>query len=181
MPYHHGDLPGAIVSAAHRRLRDTPDEPLSVRELARDVGVSPNAPYRHFGDRDGLLRAVAAEGYRLAARRLAETTGADGVAETWQSMAAAEPALVELMASLPPGSATDEGLQAAIAEWLGEVTRALDREVRSDDPGEVIRRAIACWAALQGLSSLRRSGALAMVDDWLLPETGGLARRLARE
>lgn len=182
MPYHHGDLPRAIIAAARRRLRVEPGQGLSIRELAREVGVSPNAPYRHFADRDALLRAIAAEGYRVAALRLAtDGRGADGAAETWRLMATEEPALVELMTSLPPGSATDDGLQAAIGEWLGELIRAVEGDVRSDDPGEAIRLAIACWAAFHGLSSLRRSGALAMIDGWLLPEAGELASRLVRE
>ena len=68
--YHHGNLGPALIAAA-RQLLDT-DGPgaVSLREAARRVGVSATATYRHFTDKDHLLAAVAAEGYREFADKL---------------------------------------------------------------------------------------------------------------
>lgn len=59
--YHHGDLERALVDAALTAIADHGVERLTLRDLARRLGVSPGAPYRHFADKDALVRAVAAE------------------------------------------------------------------------------------------------------------------------
>lgn len=57
--YHHGDLPKALIEAASAIIAESGIEGLSVRDVARKVGVSPGAPFRHFPTRDALLAAVA--------------------------------------------------------------------------------------------------------------------------
>ncbi|WP_300043137.1 TetR/AcrR family transcriptional regulator [uncultured Paracoccus sp.] len=57
--YHHGDLPKALVAAASAIVTESGVATLSVREVARRVGVSPGAPFRHFSSREALLAAVA--------------------------------------------------------------------------------------------------------------------------
>ncbi len=57
--YHHGDLPRALIAAATAIVEESGVEALSVREVARRVGVSPGAPFRHFASREALLVAVA--------------------------------------------------------------------------------------------------------------------------
>src|SRR5215475_8604929 len=67
-PYHHGALRPALVAEAVHLLAEGDPAALSLRELARRLGVSPAAPYRHFADKDALLAAVAQEGFeRLSA------------------------------------------------------------------------------------------------------------------
>ena len=56
-PYHHGDLRAALLAAAERTLRDKGVGSLSLRELAREVGVSHAAPGRHFKDKQALLQS----------------------------------------------------------------------------------------------------------------------------
>jgi AcrR family transcriptional regulator len=58
--YHHGGLPVALIHAGLELTRAGGPDALTIREATRRVGVSPNAAYRHFADRDALLRAVAA-------------------------------------------------------------------------------------------------------------------------
>jgi len=70
-PYHHGHLRQAILAAAVDALTESGPARLSLRELARRAGVSHAAPAHHFGDKAGLLTAVAAEGYTLLADALA--------------------------------------------------------------------------------------------------------------
>jgi len=61
--YHHGDLRAAVIAAGLGRL-ETGDAELGLRALARDVGVSATALYRHFPDKEALLDALADEGLR---------------------------------------------------------------------------------------------------------------------
>lgn len=72
--YHHGDLRRALLDAALDAIAEGGPAALSLRALARRLGVSHAAPAHHFADKAGLLTAVAAEGYRLlgAALRAAD-------------------------------------------------------------------------------------------------------------
>ena len=56
--YHHGDLRHALVAAGLELARDGGPDAVVLREATRQVGVSPNAAYRHFADREALLAAV---------------------------------------------------------------------------------------------------------------------------
>ena len=63
--YHHGDLANSLVAATVSLLETRGSAQLSLREVAREAGVSHAAPAHHFGDKSGLLTAVAIEGYQL--------------------------------------------------------------------------------------------------------------------
>ena len=62
--YHHGDLRAAVIAAGLDRLAEGDGAELGLRALARDVGVSATALYRHFPDKEALLDALADEGLR---------------------------------------------------------------------------------------------------------------------
>ena len=62
--YHHGDLRAAVIAAGLKRLAEGDGAELGLRALARDVGVSATALYRHFPDKEALLDALADEGLR---------------------------------------------------------------------------------------------------------------------
>jgi AcrR family transcriptional regulator len=66
--YHHGDLRTAVVVEGLRMLETSAAETISLREVARNVGVSAPAVYRHFPDKSAFLKALAAEGMRRLAR-----------------------------------------------------------------------------------------------------------------
>lgn len=68
--YHHGDLREALLQAAKALIGEAGIENLSLRKLAERAGVSRTAPYHHFSDKNDLLCAIAAQGFRL---RHAET------------------------------------------------------------------------------------------------------------
>lgn len=57
-PYHHGDLKNALIQAYLELLTTTTPEKLSLRALARHVGVAPTAVYNHFADKEALTTAV---------------------------------------------------------------------------------------------------------------------------
>jgi AcrR family transcriptional regulator len=58
-PYHHGNLRDALLDAAFRRVDADGVDALNIRELARELGVSSAAPFRHFADKKVLLAAIA--------------------------------------------------------------------------------------------------------------------------
>src|SRR5262245_65147086 len=98
--YHHGDLPPALLKAAGKILEKEGVGGLSLRELARRAGVSHNAPYRHFPDREALLAALAAEGFAMlgsAQREAAAAAGLRGMGEAYVRFALAHPQRFRLM------------------------------------------------------------------------------------
>jgi AcrR family transcriptional regulator len=69
-PYHHGNLRNALIAEGRKALEEIGAHELSLRYLARAVGVSEAAPSRHFAGKEGLLAAIAADGFlELAALR----------------------------------------------------------------------------------------------------------------
>ena len=69
-PYHHGDLRAALLRAAVDSIGEAGPAAMSLREVARRAGVSHAAAAYHFGDKAGLLTAVAAQGYRMLTEEL---------------------------------------------------------------------------------------------------------------
>src|ERR1700731_4065763 len=105
-PYHHGNLRTALLAQAERTVREHGVQDLSLRELAREVGVSHGAPRRHFPDRQALLGALAEAGFARLGAEL--RTAADGAGEAFParlrataaayvSFATRDAALLELM------------------------------------------------------------------------------------
>ena len=70
--YHHGDLRDALVQAALQEAEQGGPEAISIKALAKKLGVSQPAPYRHFADREALLAAVTAEAFRQFSAMLRE-------------------------------------------------------------------------------------------------------------
>ncbi len=68
--YHHGDLRAVILAEAARLVAERGADRGSLRELARDAGVSHAAPAHHFTDRRGLFTALATQGFQLLAQAL---------------------------------------------------------------------------------------------------------------
>src|SRR5271167_4118544 len=71
-PYHHGNLKDALLDAAAALITEVGPQYFTLREVTRRAGVSHNAPYRHFRDKDELLAAVAAQGFRELTRAMQE-------------------------------------------------------------------------------------------------------------
>ena len=61
--YHHGNLRQELLEKALEQLKQVGPDKVSLRALAREIGVSQTAPYRHFSDKNALLAALAAQGY----------------------------------------------------------------------------------------------------------------------
>jgi AcrR family transcriptional regulator len=85
-PYHHGNLKPALLEAAVGLIAEVGPAAFTLREVARRAGISHNAPYRHFREKDELLAAVATEGFERLANAL-------GQPETGTRSRAPKPAL----------------------------------------------------------------------------------------
>lgn len=104
--YHHGNLRAELLDTAIEQLREVGADELSLRALARAIGVSQTAPYRHFADKGELLAAMATRGYRdlLVALRRAGAAAGDcpseqliAFAHAYVDYAANNPQLFKLM------------------------------------------------------------------------------------
>lgn len=76
--YHHGDLRQMLIDAGIAFLKDHPASKLSVRTLARGLGVSEAAPYHHFADRQAFEQALMLHGYQLLQGYCETTIAANG-------------------------------------------------------------------------------------------------------
>jgi AcrR family transcriptional regulator len=153
--YHHGDLGAALVRAAGKIIEKEGVEALSLRAVARRAGVSHNAPYRHFAQREALLAALAAEGFEqlgAAQRKAAQAGGLRAMGEAYVHFALEHPQRFRLMFGGRIAIARHErlrevatrtfaGLSGALAERLPEAQGARDAS-------------IAAWALVHGLALL---------------------------
>lgn len=160
--YHHGDLRSALVTAGLRLLADRDAEALSLREVARAVGVSATSVYRHFPDKEALMTALALEGLaRLgAAQRAAGEAaggGVEGFAATGRAyvrFALANPALFRLIFASPVlVRKKQEGPIDSDAMAMLQANAAAS--VAPGDGGpEAPVRAVQAWALVHGLAML---------------------------
>ncbi len=161
--YHHGDLRSACLRAAMELLEERGETALSLRAVARRAGVSPAAPYRHYADREALVSAVAAVGYRQLAERLAAAHPSPSNPEQLASVATAyvqfaleRPALFRIMFGEPCDRDNDERVAATAAVSL--YVRAIVE--RSFPQADADALATAIWALVHGLAFLHLDGKL---------------------
>ena len=170
-PYHHGSLRTALLDQAERTLRESGAEQLSLRELARQVGVSHAAPRRHFADRQALLEALAESGFeRLGAVLRAAVEGAgddfparlEATAQAYIRFATRDAALLELMFAgkhrEPSGS-----LQVAAEEAFAVLFELIEQGQAEGalQPGEPERVGLVLFATIQGIAALITGGMIA--------------------
>lgn len=151
--YHHGDLRNALRLSAREILEEEGLEALSLRAVARRVGVSHAAPYRHFPNHEALLAELAIEGFTELRDELADAgAGSDAKSDKIASIGAAymrftarRPALARLMfgSQIPNRSAAPNLAKAA--DGVGEeIGTALDDAALG----------LAVWSAIHGLAML---------------------------
>jgi AcrR family transcriptional regulator len=167
-PYHHGRLRTTLLAEAERTLRERGADALSLRDLARQAGVSHAAPGRHFADRKALLDALAQAGFE----RLGEEVGAaiEGAGDDFQArlraastayvrFAARDAALLNLMftaknAGQGPDRPDASGrLFAAVGDLIAQ-----GQQAGALPPGDPGRLRLLLAAVMQGIASLVASG-----------------------
>lgn len=159
-PYHHGNLRRVVLDAALAEIAERGPTQLSLRELARRAGVSHAAPAYHFGDKTGLLTAIAAEGFELLGAALSEGRDAGGFLEVglaYIHFAVDNPAHFEVMFRPELYRADDPSLTAARAE----TTRLLYGPAADAFPdSDALEIGIAGWSFVHGFAGLWVSGNL---------------------
>lgn len=177
--YHHGDLRSALVESGLRALETTEIADFSLRQIAREVGVSPTAVYRHFPDKQALLKALASAGIEALGR--AQLTAAEAesgsnaafgaTGRAYVRFALANPGLFRLIFShLDPLGETVFGDSLAARLLQQKAAQAV-----GDDPAQTQRLMVQAWAVVHGLAMLMLDGQLprdeALIDRVIDPRT----------
>lgn len=176
-PYHHGDLPAALVRAARELLRENPTHEPSLREVARAAGVSHAAPYRHFATSAALRDQVGIQLLdELADTLSAAVTSAKDPEDALRALAHAylrhmlsSPAEVKLIFEHRPGEPPSAEVMAAADRTYGVLMEAIVSGQRAGAfvAGDPVDLANTHWALMQGVISLYTLGKLTAttVDD----------------
>ncbi|MFJ3304368.1 TetR/AcrR family transcriptional regulator [Streptomyces sp. NPDC086549] len=162
-PYHHGDLRAALLEAAERTLRDRGAGALSLRELAREIGVSHAAPGRHFKDKQALLDALALAGYERLAGALESADEPalpleprlTALAKAYVGFAVENAALLELMFTRKHDPEASAQLAAEVDRSVGSFMRLIaDAQARGEIvAGDPERITLVAAASMHGLAT----------------------------
>lgn len=178
--YHHGALRSTLLAAARTLLEKKGAEGLSLRDLARRAGVSPNAPYRHFHNKTDLLAAIAEAGFRELTGRFQECGDFAAMGDAYVDFATANPSLLRLMFGKPLGTSEmypglAEASQTCFSLLIEGAAGAVKLPVNHRD---AFRFALASWSLVHGFATLRNDGALAHLPPDAMPTTRELTRCL---
>jgi len=157
----------ALLAAARAELVEHGRAAISLRAVARRAGLSHASPKYHFGDRSGLLTAIATEGFQGLARHLSQVHESDAqqqlaaLGRGYIDFGLSHPALFELMFTPGELHATDPELIAAQQQAIGSLTTAVSRLAGIDTTQSATPKlALISWALGHGLVVLARDGAL---------------------
>lgn len=187
-PYHHANLKQSLLDAAVGLLAEAGPQGFTLREVARRAGVSHNAPYRHFKDKDDLVAAVAAEGFdRLTASMLESMEAGDTALERlrlsgrgYVEFALRQPQHLIAMFEAPAGKCARPEYEAA-GQRAFQVLLDVVWEVKAEGllpPGDPNVFAVAAWSAVHGLAKLAIGGRLPFDAAQTIEFTGYLSRAL---
>ena len=194
-PYHHGQLKQALFHAALALISEVGPQAFTLREVARRAGVSHNAPYRHFRDKDELLALVAVQGFERLTAAMKRAAARGSTAEErfrlcgrgYVSFALRWPQHFLVMFDLPSSrdkypehaKAGDE----AFATLLALIVECQEAGVLSRGDPEPL--AFMVWSMVHGIAKLaasrhlpfHRDGVLDFADATFRVMTSGMARR----
>lgn len=159
--YHHGDLRRVLLAAAAVAIEESGPAALSLRDLARRAGVSHAAPAHHFGDKPGLLTALAVEGFDLLAAALQTGDSLLEMGVAYVDFAVRRRAHFEVM--YRPDLYRADAPEVVAAR---KRSRAVLRSAVADLPpgpgavGGAAGDALAAWSIVHGFATLWNAGAL---------------------
>lgn len=169
--YHHGDLRRALVEETVRLIEEQDVGAVSLREVARRIGVTRGAPYHHFPDKAELLAAVAEDGFRALHAAVQESLSHVSGQSPAEWIAAAARAYITFATThaahyramfLPEFRERERFPSLHVAG--GEALEALVALVSAARPGEDVAAsralAVACWSSWHGYAMLANNGVL---------------------
>jgi AcrR family transcriptional regulator len=176
----------ALLTAARAELLEHGRAAISLRAVARRAGLSHASPKYHFGDRSGLLSAIATEGFHALAQQLSGVHEQDArrqlavLGRAYIDFGLSHPALFELMFAPSELHADDPELLAAQQQAIGALTTAVS-ELKGNDTSEpgTPKLALISWALVHGLVVLARDGALQAAATPPITDSAELAYTLA--
>ncbi|WP_348761585.1 TetR/AcrR family transcriptional regulator [uncultured Salinisphaera sp.] len=163
--YHHGDLANACVEAALGLICDEGIDAVTLRAVARQIGASRSAPYRHFADKRALLAACAERGFRdlvtaaesvLCGYTVVDLPALIAVMRRYGEIGQANPALYRLMFAHGFTPAEWPALTAAADAAFATLYGAIQAGQASGHlaAGATYSRVLLVWSSVHGLVSL---------------------------
>jgi AcrR family transcriptional regulator len=168
--YHHGNLREALLETSIRLIAEIGPSAFTLREVARRAGVSHNAPYRHFNDKDSLLAAVAAQGYcelndamlQAANRHSDALDRLKHAGLAYIAFALRRPEHFTVMFDAPFSKQTHPeaagASERAFSTLLGFVKHCQDQRLLP--PGPPLQFALLAWTMVHGIAKLATTGRL---------------------
>ena len=162
--YHHGNLREVLLQAAIQSIAELGPAGFTLREVARRAGVSHNAPYRHFQDKEDLLAAVATEGFRELTRAMLDSVKPKSDAR--ERLKCAGLAYVEFALRRPEhftvmfDAPVSKSRSSKLAEISQQAFATLVNFVKSGQeegqlpPGDSLPLALLAWSMVHGISKL---------------------------
>jgi AcrR family transcriptional regulator len=162
--YHHGDLRRALLAAAVQAITESGPTGVSLRDLARRAGSPHAAPAHHFGDKAGLLTALAAEGFDLLADTLSAAQQRSGqfleVGVAYVGFAVEHRAHFEVMFRPDLYHADDPAVRAAEARADAALYDGIGARLSEQTGADIRLAGVAAWSLVHGFATLWLNRAL---------------------
>jgi AcrR family transcriptional regulator len=162
--YHHGELPATLMALAMQHIEAGGTEKLSLRALAREAGVSPTAPYRHFPTKQCLLAALATQGFEQLHERTLQACQSGGsteerfirLGETYIGFALENPTAYRLMFGSVLGDFSEYEMLRLASERSYQPVQALLQELIEEKnlAQDVALLGGVVWSGVHGMASL---------------------------
>jgi AcrR family transcriptional regulator len=192
--YHHGDLRQALIAAALELVSEKDVDSVSLREVARRVGVSHTAPYRHFPDKESLLAALAQEGFQMLHQALDAVSDKESpnplnrlqdIGVAYVGFALRHSTHYRLMfsaygtASALQHPELEQAATQAFTVLVESVKRGQQQGlIRPDDSQQL---ALTAWSLTHGLAMLLMDGQIPMEDSRLVASLSGFMTQVLVE
>ena len=170
--YHHGNLKRALMDEALKVIEEDGPAAVSLRELARRIGVSHAAPQHHFADKTALFTAIATEGQNLLRERMEAASADDvdvpghgrflAVGLAYVRFALEKPAHILVMFQPSLYDTDNPEFQDASMRCFNTLFAAAAEFKPDADAAQV---GLAGWAIMHGLTALWQGGALTQFGD----------------
>lgn len=188
--YHHGDLRQEIIKEALSWIESENIDRLSLRGIARKIGVSHNAPYRHFVDKNSLLAAIATEGFQQLSQTLQQILN-NTSDNPQQQLEAIGVAYIKfalnnvgyyrvMFGSFRSCDGEDPSLEIAAQEAFNVLVDVIKQgqQTRAFANKDTLQLTRACWSLVHGVSMLAIDRQLALATDDSVIELASLATRM---